>query len=470
MRRSVTRPVLAAALAVLIIWPSGTRAAVQWKKAPLARVRTIQRGLGIRPPSTRTHRGKVRDPLYTRYALRTGKRERATVAFFDGSVLYVNQRTDAQLADPRMTVVRSGEVDLADQPGTRHTVRAAGAVATANGTNFDVRVKGKRATFIVVSGSVTVANRAGSVTATADQETTVSGTSPPTAPQPIDAAAAIGWTGDLAAGGWQQLKTTFTLSGPTGIGLDAAGNIYVANSSGLIDKISPAGKLLLSFGQKGRDPGQMQAPHDVAVDAQGNMYVTDYVSELVDKFSPTGTFLTSAGTLEVPDNKPGDFWAPTAITVDTTGNVYVVEQGNGRVQKLSPDLQPLSIVADSLSGPQGVAVDGRGTVYVAETAANRITAHGPDGATLFSTGTTGSRPGQLDGPLGLALDAHGNIYVAEVFNNRVSMFSATGEFVTAWGAKDRQSKPFFEPQDVAVAPDGTIYEVEFNTLWKLPAP
>jgi DNA-binding beta-propeller fold protein YncE len=472
----VQRSLLLAALLAITVAPLPTLAASSTAPAPLGRVRFIQHGLAVQPPKKKMHRGKVRDPLFTRYGIRTIKGQRATIAFHDGSILYVNQRTDAILNDPHVTVVKRGEVNLADEPGGKHTVKTGNAVASAIGTNFDVRAKKKHSLIIVVSGSVLVKNKKGAVTVKANQETTVSGANPPTAPQTVDAAAAIGWTTDLASGGWQRLNASAVFNGKGAINAatDSGGNVYVTAFGGnRVYKISPTGKVIMSFGTKGKGPGQFTNPYGIAVDASGNIFVVDNGNSRVEKFSPTGKFINAVGHfITTTDQGLGTFYDPEDAAIDSAGNIYVVEQGHSRVQELSNDLKPLALFGDTdprqdLTEAHGVTVDSAGNVYIADTADNRIVKYSPSGQFLLGWGGKGAGPGKFNSPEGLGIDRHNNVYVADTLNNRIEKFSQTGEFEAVWGAQDHVAKPFDQPTDAAITPDDTVYEVEDNYLWRL---
>jgi sugar lactone lactonase YvrE len=441
----------------------------------IAAVRSIIRGLGLLPPQTAERRGRVHDPLFRRYGFHTRLQQRASIAFHDGTVLYVNQGTEAVLTDPHVTVVRKGEVNLADEPGSRHVVRTANAIATAIGTNFDIRAAGSNSTITVVSGAVKVASHGGDVTVHANQQTTVTGHAAPTPPKAVDAAAVIGWTALVAAQGWEVLKASSALHTATGLGVDRSRNVYVASSgNGTILKISPVGQVLSSFGTIGKKPGQFQEPADVAVAHSGDIYVTDAIATFLDRFSPSGTFISRVGKYQSEGTAPGQFWGPAGVTFDAQGRIYTVEHGNSRVQRFSSTLKPEKVfdsssVTGGLSGPEGVAINNAGDIYISDLGNNRVVELSPSGAVLRTWGTKGSAPGQFSQPLGIAIDGTGNVYVADELNNRVQEFTSTGEFLTAWGTPAQADEPFSEPQDVAVAQDGTIYVLELNRLLMLPA-
>src|SRR5439155_4587195 len=117
--------------------------------------------------------GKVRMPLYSQYGLQTGKGQKASVKFHDGSVLHINQRSDIQLRSAHLTRDKRGEVVQVVEPGTHHSVQTAAAVATAQGTIFDVRVLGMKTIVLVKEGAVLVHNKKGSVLVKTGQESTV---------------------------------------------------------------------------------------------------------------------------------------------------------------------------------------------------------------------------------------------------------------------------------------------------------
>lgn len=163
----------------------------------LAQVRFIHLGLRVAPPKKTYGRGRVRQKLAAKYALRTLKRQKASLCFRDGTILDINQRTDAVLADPAHTLVRRGEVDEHVMPGSNHAVQTAEAVASATGTQFDVLRRPGTSTFVVVEGAVLVRSKQGSVIVKTGQETTVKKGQAPTPPTAVDAQAATAWTGSI---------------------------------------------------------------------------------------------------------------------------------------------------------------------------------------------------------------------------------------------------------------------------------
>ncbi len=157
----------------------------------------------------------------------------------------------------------------------------------------------------------------------------------------------------------------------------ATGDIYVSDGYGnsRVHKFSPEGRLLTSWGEPGIDAGQFIRPHNVAVDAQGRVYVADRECHRVQIFDADGGFITMWNNIHRPDG----------MTIGPDGNIYIGElngipgvddaPGLGhRVSVLSQDGKLLARFGDPAEGeapgqfiaPHGIAVDSRGDIYVAE--------------------------------------------------------------------------------------------------------
>ena len=125
------------------------------------------------------------------------------------------------------------------------------------------------------------------------------------------------------------------LHGPTGLTVGATGKIYIADQyNARVDEWLPpeAGGAHLDysseFGGKGKGEGQFEVPIKDAIDGSGDVWVTDYYDDRVEKFSAAGKFLgVTARKAAVTVNL-----SPTAIDINkSTGNVYVMDCGNHRV-------------------------------------------------------------------------------------------------------------------------------------------
>lgn len=129
-----------------------------------------------------------------------------------------------------------------------------------------------------------------------------------------------------------KLITTWTTEppvGPTGIGTDSKGNVYVANHrthEHYIQKFDTNGKLINQWGSEGTGEGQFlggsrSGPETLAIDIYDNIYVTDPGNHRIQKFDSNGKFLSQLGNTD--DNGDPLFRIPGWMAVDTQGNIYV---------------------------------------------------------------------------------------------------------------------------------------------------
>jgi DNA-binding beta-propeller fold protein YncE len=135
---------------------------------------------------------------------------------------------------------------------------------------------------------------------------------------------------------------------PWGIAVDSSDNVYVADAfNHRIEKFTNTGTVLAKWGTEcdtgteGVDgcDGKFNTSAGVAIDGSDNLYVVDYYNNRVQKFDSNGAFLAKWGTFDFgPGAEAGKFYNPTGVAVDAEGNIYVTESGNNRVQKFGPAL------------------------------------------------------------------------------------------------------------------------------------
>jgi predicted membrane-bound mannosyltransferase/DNA-binding beta-propeller fold protein YncE len=218
------------------------------------------------------------------------------------------------------------------------------------------------------------------------------------------------------------------------------------------------------IGRLGAQPGEMDMPLGLALDASGNIYVVDSGNSRIQKFDPRGRPLAAVG---VPGSAPGQFNQPSDLAVDATGNVYVADTWNHRIQKFNPDLTPALVWGkptrdlvnpgpDQFWAPRGIAIDQQGNILVADTGTHRIRRYAPNGAHLGDFGRRGREPGDFDEPTGIAVGADGSIYVAERLGARVQKFDATGKFIAAWPIADWEERSLRNNPRIEALPDGRV--------------
>ena len=126
--------------------------------------------------------------------------------------------------------------------------------------------------------------------------------------------------------------------------------LYVCNKQlsnvEVLDRLT--GKLLRTFGQQGPEPGQFIMPVGIAVDDQGNVYVTDTISCRLQKFDRQGKLVTSFGTMSA---RAGGMVRPKHVAVDHEGIIYVVDAAFQNVQLFNQSGQVLTYFGSSGSHP-----------------------------------------------------------------------------------------------------------------------
>ncbi len=208
-----------------------------------------------------------------------------------------------------------------------------------------------------------------------------------------------------------------------------SGEIYVTDRiSNRIQRFSATWQYLGKWGTAGTGPGQFNGPTGIAIDADGYVYVADAGNNRVQKFDANGVFLDQWGGV---GSGNGQFVQPAGI-VTYGERIYVSDNGNHRVQVFDRDGDYLGqwggmgAEPGQFNGPAGVAVTSDGKyVLVVDVGNNRVQIFSPEGMYLASFGTAGSDPGQFNVPYGIAIDAEGNAYVTDLGNYRVQKFSPT---------------------------------------------
>jgi uncharacterized protein (TIGR03437 family) len=259
--------------------------------------------------------------------------------------------------------------------------------------------------------------------------------------------------------------TAAQLNYPTGVAVDPAGNLYVADQrNNRIRKVSPGGVIttIAGAGPAGvlADPdigdgalavnAQLNNPSDVAVDAAGNVYIS---SSRVRKIGFNGIIGTIAAGWAAADAQ----FRPGGLAADFAGNLYIADPWNNRVLKIAPG-GGLTIAAGTgasgyagdggpaagakLSRPGSVAVDNAGNLYIADNDNNCVRKVAPDGiiTTVAGTGAWGfsgdggpAAGAMLRSPNGMAVDPAGNLFIADQGNHRVRMVSPGGLISTVAG-------------------------------------
>ena len=263
-----------------------------------------------------------------------------------------------------------------------------------------------------------------------------------------------GFGGDGAAASSGQLDT------PTGIAVDKSGNLYIADSHNQRIRMVSGGTIstVAGNGTKGyagdgaaATSASLALPSGVAVDATGNLYIADTDNHRIRKIT-AGTISTIAGDGE--ELFAGDGGAatsaaldsPTGVAVDSSGNTYIADRLNQRIREISGgNINTIagsgavsfsggftgdggSPIASSLAKPTGVAVDSSGNVYIADTN-NQVIRQIGGGAIASIAGSPGTQgfggdvgpatSAIFNAPKNVTTDASGNLAIADTLNQRV---------------------------------------------------
>ena len=398
--------------------------------------------------------------------------------------------TEAQLAFPTgLAIDRLGNLYIADSQNERiRKVLPGGQISTALGGGGSITLLTPIAVAVDLAGDLFVADATALVRelTAASAWTVAAGTS------------ANGFSGDGGA------ATSAQLTEPLDLAVDLSGDLYIADAArvrevdtrAIIHTIAGA-DYQHSIGDGGSATGAvLNLPSGVAVDAIGNLYIADPGTERVRRVGPTGTIATAAGTgpqMPGPDGAVATattLMNPMGVGADLFGNLLVVETGAHRVRQVTPDGRIWTILGTGVAGlgpenlpamqtqlrsPRGICLDRAGDLYVVDTANHRVLRSPP--GVLVSTAAGNGAPGgagdgglarlaQLDQPSACTLDSAGNLYIADTYNHRIRKVGADGIIHTVAGSgaagyggdeAPATAASLNAPRGVAADDNGNIY-------------
>jgi tripartite motif-containing protein 71 len=295
---------------------------------------------------------------------------------------------------------------------------------------------------------------------------------PTTAPTAAAAPTAAGQSAASPVAFVRKIDTSAQhIANPLSLAVDQQGNVYLSDSAPnpRILKYDPQGKFVLQWGSKGSDDGQFEfAPADpnagpgtgfIAVDAQGNVYVSDGYNDRVQKFDPNGKFLAKWGS---KGTNEGQFDGPLGpIYIDGQGNIYVSQFD--RVQKFDPNGKFLAKYGSGgagdgqFTGAAFGAIDSQGNFFVADLLNARVQKFDPSWKFLLKWGTAGEGDGQFAAPVAIVADSQDRLYVADN-SKRIQVFDTNGKFLGQWSDPGNGDPPFVEGiSGLAMGMQGNIY-------------
>jgi hypothetical protein len=243
------------------------------------------------------------------------------------------------------------------------------------------------------------------------------------------------------------------MDGPTGLGVDSAGNVWVASYFNVASLFSPLGKPLLPQGVTGFG---LSASYGLAVDGNNDAWVPNepnpgFSGNSVSVFNSNGQSVAGSGGFN-----QGGLDYPIAVAIDTDNSAWVVDYGDSSLTHLSNSGQPLSGAAGYASPlfafPVAAAIDSSHNVWVANQSAITVTKVASDGSQFTNYSC-------CDGPSGLAIDRLGNVWVANYSGNSISEISGCGEILSNGGST---GGGIDHPQGIAIDGAGNVWIANYR--------
>jgi trimeric autotransporter adhesin len=311
----------------------------------------------------------------------------------------------------------------------------------------------------------------------------------------------VAGTGTAGFSGDGGLATAAQLNNPSGVKVDSAGNLYIADGSNhRVRKVTAATGIITTVAGSGISNGgslptgqggpatsaQMASPYDVAIDSAGNLFISDGTDNCIYKVAGgTGVLTKYAGTscTNTSYNFSGDgglatgayLNAPCGINLDNQDNLYIADQTNERIRKITASTGIITTVAGNgapavgaqgdgglatngtFYQPCGIAIDNAGNLYIGDQFSkirfvnaatgilSTIVGFG-DANSGFSGDGGAATKAQVNYPLGVALDNQGNLYIGDYKNERIrevnmSLSQLTYPTATTVGTLDATDDP-----------------------------
>jgi sugar lactone lactonase YvrE len=287
------------------------------------------------------------------------------------------------------------------------------------------------------------------------------------------------------------------LSVPRGVAVDAGGNLYIADTgNNQIHKLDDEGIVTVAGAGGLGDEGpatnaRLLEPTGLAIDVDGTIYITDSGNNRVRKVDVEGTITTLAGTGEEGDGGDGgpateaQLYYPIGVAIDSEGNVYISDTFNNRIRKVDSEgiITTFAGTGDrgrfeadeigdggpategKLRGPTGLAFDAEGSLYITDFGNSRIrkvdteviiTTFAGTGERSFSGDDGPAGVAQFSSPLGFEIDGDGNFYLTDRYYDRNRIRKIDTEGIVTTIAETASSG------GVTVGTDASVYITEIS--------
>jgi len=305
------------------------------------------------------------------------------------------------------------------------------------------------------------------------------------------------------------------LNGPGGVTLDAAGNLYIADTGDQIVRIVNANTgIITTVAGTNAQPGfsgdggsaksaKLHGPSGLAVDKAGNLYISDTLNNRVRKVDTNGNISTYAGSSVTLPSGVGDgglainanLNTPKGLAIDSSGNLYIADFGNYRVRKVDTSGNISTVAGNGFNSqtfgsfgeggqatsapvtPYNLALDSSNNIYIADSQDNIvrkvtistgiITTPAGNSYSGYSGDGGSALMASLNTPQGVAVDSMGNIFIADTGNEVIREVTTNGNINTVAGMQAVQGSAgdggvalnatLTDPSALALTSTGLIY-------------
>lgn len=245
----------------------------------------------------------------------------------------------------------------------------------------------------------------------------------------------------------------------TGVCEGHDGRIYITQGRPSQDHVlvfNQAGQYLFEFGNT-----ELVEPHTIRCDPDGNLWVTDYYTNQVTKWTPNGQLIVALGVRGKGSTAPGRFEGPNDVAFGRNRDVFVAEGDGARVSHLTlsgsylnswrnPGKKP-----QQLGFPHSIAVDARGLVYVADRKNKAVKIFDANGnfINLFKNSTMGV-------PWGLWITPDQRLFVCNGNQGRITLMDLNGNVLSYFGKGGKGAGLLHEAHQICVDASGALYEAD----------
>jgi streptogramin lyase len=249
------------------------------------------------------------------------------------------------------------------------------------------------------------------------------------------------------------------MNAPSGLGVDATGNVWVASYFSAASEFSNTGNPVFP---SGITSGGLYDSYGLAVDGQNGVWIPNEDSTQSGVNSGLGSVTTINSSGQVTSGATGyiagGIYYPIAVAVDTNATTWVINYGNSSVTLLSSTGQPLSGAKGYMSPnfvfPVALAIDANHNAWLAnqEASPGTVTKVTPDGSQITSYSC-------CDGPAGVAIDQRGFVWVTNYYGDSISQLASDGTVISN-GYSDNQAS-IHHPQGIAIDGAGHVWVTNF---------